>query len=214
MEKLLDQDARIRRAEEIYLRRQNLREKTKRATVSVSEPRNFKLLKRIILQIVICVLLYFIFYLINTTNYSFSEVTLSKTDELISNDEDFAGICTNIIDSINKYIEKMSSNGFNMEEANKLQDDTVNSENTQNNIENKIDEANNNSNHQSEENQNSETNENGKENQNINSGENNNQDLNEENVETNGEQLGYVNINETDRIKNTYSFIIPTYRRH
>ena len=51
MERLLSQDERIRRAEEIYARRKNLREKSKRATVNVSEPKNFKLLKKIVLQI-------------------------------------------------------------------------------------------------------------------------------------------------------------------
>ena len=46
MERLLSQDERIRRAEEIYARRQNLRiakERTRRATVNVSsKPKNFK----------------------------------------------------------------------------------------------------------------------------------------------------------------------------
>ena len=70
MERLLSQDERIRRAEEIYARRQDLRERTKRATLNVSnETRNFRLLKKLALQITICMLMYFIFYLINTTNY-------------------------------------------------------------------------------------------------------------------------------------------------
>jgi len=79
MERTFTQDERIRRAEEIYAKRQNLRERTKRATLSVSsEPKNFKLFKRMILQIIICVLIYFIFYLVNTTDYSFSEGTMEK----------------------------------------------------------------------------------------------------------------------------------------
>ena len=47
MERVYSPDERIRRAEEIYARRQNLRERTKRATLRVenSKPKNFKLFK-------------------------------------------------------------------------------------------------------------------------------------------------------------------------
>ncbi len=105
MERLLSQDERIRRAEEIYARRQNLRERTKRATVNVSdEPKNFRLLKKLALQITICMLMYFIFYLINTTNYSFSEEALNKTNEIISHDVDFVSIYNSVIEAIRGYI--------------------------------------------------------------------------------------------------------------
>ena len=39
MERTFTQDERIRRAEEIYAKRQNLRERTRRATLNVSETR-------------------------------------------------------------------------------------------------------------------------------------------------------------------------------
>ena len=44
------QDERIRRAEEIYFKRQNMRlakERTRRATVNVNKPRNFRFLKKL-----------------------------------------------------------------------------------------------------------------------------------------------------------------------
>lgn len=105
MERTFGVDDRIRRAEEIYARRQNLRERTKKARVNVSEPpKNLKLFKRLILQVTICILIYSIFHLINTTNYSFSSEALSKTKELITVDYDFVGIYNNIINSINNYL--------------------------------------------------------------------------------------------------------------
>ena len=52
-------DERIRRAEEIYARRQSLRAKTKKETVNNSEPKNLKLFKKLGLQIIICVLIYY-----------------------------------------------------------------------------------------------------------------------------------------------------------
>ncbi len=117
MERVLSQDERIRRAEEIYARRQNIRERTKRATVNVAEPKNFRVLKRIALQSLICILMYFIFYLINTTNYSFSENVLSKTEEMLSNEIDFAAICTNAMNAVNEYIYSIEETEENTEEA-------------------------------------------------------------------------------------------------
>lgn len=104
MERVLSSEERIRRAEEIYARRKNVRERTKRATVNVSEPKNFKLLKKLVLQVIICTIIYYIFYLISTTNYSFSEGTLSKTDELISNDFDFYSVYNSFVNWANSYI--------------------------------------------------------------------------------------------------------------
>ncbi len=105
MERTFSQDDRIRRAEEIYARRQNLREKTKRATVNVSEkPKNFRLFKKIALQIIICTLIYYVFYLISTTNYTFSEDTLNKTREILTNDFDFYGIYNSMLENINKFL--------------------------------------------------------------------------------------------------------------
>lgn len=72
--------------------------------VNVSEPKNFKLLKKLVLQVIICTIIYYIFYLISTTNYSFSEGTLSKTEELISNDFDFYSVYSSFVNWANSYI--------------------------------------------------------------------------------------------------------------
>lgn len=104
MERVLSREERIRRAEEIYARRKNIRERTKRATVNVSQPKNFKLLKKVALQIIICAIIYYIFYLISTTSYSFSEGTLSKTEELISHDFDFYSVYNSFVNWANSYI--------------------------------------------------------------------------------------------------------------
>ena len=98
-------DERIKRAQEIYARRQNLRERTKRARVTVSqEPKNFKLFKKLALQIIICIMIYYIFYLISTTNYVFSDDTLNRTKEIVSKDYDFYNIYNKIVEQINNFI--------------------------------------------------------------------------------------------------------------
>ena len=105
MERTFGQDERIRRAEEIYLRRQSLKNRNQRVTLTANnEPKNFKLFKKLAIQIVICIALYYIFHLLNTTNYTFSEDTLNKTRELISKDYDFYGIYAMIVENVNDYL--------------------------------------------------------------------------------------------------------------
>ena len=90
MERTFGVDERIKRAEEIYARRQSLRARTNRTRVNIGEtPKKLKLFKKIALQMTICILIYFIFHLINTTNYTFSESTLSTAKYLITSDYDF-----------------------------------------------------------------------------------------------------------------------------
>lgn len=134
MERLLNPEERIKRAEEIYARRQSLRYRTKRATVNVnSEKKNFKLFKRLALQIVICILMYCIFYLVNTTNYSFSEIALTKTDEIISYDINFVNIYNMMMNKINSYLlnNNKEENTTNNEE-NQITDENVSNSETEN----------------------------------------------------------------------------------
>lgn len=134
MERVFSPDDRIRRAEEIYRKRQNLRERTKKATLNVNEPKNYKVLKKLALQIGICLLLYCMFYLVNTTNYSFSEETISKVKEIVSKDYDFYGIYNNIVQSLNTYLyTDQNNNGEELENTeNKSESqEEVKDENTQ-----------------------------------------------------------------------------------
>ena len=130
MEKIISADERIRRAEEIYERRKNQNYKNSTATVNVSgNNRDFKLLKKMIIQILICLLIYFIFYLIQTTNYVFSANTLNKTKEILDYDMDVKGI-----------YDEIKNNLINNQEENKQTEDVkkqqdINEENGRNNDE-------------------------------------------------------------------------------
>lgn len=129
MERTFSQDERIKRAEEIYLRRQNMRNRTQRVTVNTNnEPKNIKLFKKLALQIIICIAIYYIFYLLNTTNYSFSDDTLSKAKELISNDFDFYRIYTVVVENVNSYLYP--------EENVETKDEEINNENQEEKQEN------------------------------------------------------------------------------
>lgn len=51
---------------------------------------------KMILQILICLLIYFIFYLIKNSNYIFSEEVINKTRQFLSYDINFQGIYTQV----------------------------------------------------------------------------------------------------------------------
>lgn len=191
MERTLTQDERIRRAEEIYAKRQNLRERTKRATLNVSEtPKNLKLFKRIILQIVICVLIYFIFYLVNTTNYSFSEVAIDKIKEILSQDIDFVSIYNNTTNWLENYMMTLTQTEGNTE-----------------NVENNVIEE------QGEMQNNVNVIEQGQIENSIEENKIENIAVSEDTNETTGQpEIQNTELSETDRIKTQYSFIQPITR--
>lgn len=90
MERTISAEERIRRAEEIYQRRRvqsGVRVSTN--TVNVKKNVEYRMFKKLILQIVICLLIYFIFYLIKNSNYIFSENVINKTREFLSYDINF-----------------------------------------------------------------------------------------------------------------------------
>lgn len=129
MERTLTQEERIRRAEEIYLRRRNskpqyreTRENSRSKTVPTVK--NIKLFKKMALQMIICLLLYCVFYLIYDANYSFSDTTINKTQEVLNYDINF--------DEIYKYISEKVMSFINIKddkvEENK-QEDTENTNN-------------------------------------------------------------------------------------
>ena len=61
-----------------------------------------KLFKKMIRQIIICLLIYTVFYLINNNNYIFSGDFINKTREILSQDINFSQIYSSILNTINQ----------------------------------------------------------------------------------------------------------------
>ncbi len=72
MERTLSQEEKQRRAEELYYRRQNSINTARTTTVNVSPRKNYKLLKKVIIQIIICIGIYTLIYKLQTNADSFS----------------------------------------------------------------------------------------------------------------------------------------------
>lgn len=107
MEKILSADERIKRAEEIYYKRKMLSGNREIARVNVNEQKkNFGLLKKTILQITICIFIYLIIHLVQTTNYIFSDDVLMHTKEILSYDINFQEIYNNSKSYINSLLTK------------------------------------------------------------------------------------------------------------
>lgn len=98
MERTLSPEEKIRRAEEIYYRRRNQEPKARvsTATVNVNKEKNVGLLKKMVLQIAICLVVYFIFYLVQNGNYLFSENVIQKTREVLSYDINIPELCSQV----------------------------------------------------------------------------------------------------------------------
>ena len=93
MERTITSEERIKRAEEIYQRRRMQNGiKVPTSQVNAGNKVQYGMLKKVILQVLICMLIYFIFYLIKNSNYIFSEEVVNKTREFLSYDINFQGI--------------------------------------------------------------------------------------------------------------------------
>lgn len=129
MEKTMSVEDKIRRAEEIYYKRKE-HDLPAREIIKKQEKKDFKLLKKMIRQIIGCLLIYAFFYLIVNNNYIFSEDFTKKAKEILAQDIDFIKIYSWIYDSVNKI--NIQPNEENQET--KIQENL--NENIQNNNEN------------------------------------------------------------------------------
>ena len=123
MEKTLSPDERIKKAEEIYYRRKMQNSGYKSARVNVNNKKDFQLFKKMILQIVICIFIYAIFYMIQNTNYIFSEDVIKKTKEILSYDINVKNIYEQTIQHINSFINK---NSIEIEDSNLIEPESDN----------------------------------------------------------------------------------------
>ena len=104
-------EERIRRAEEIYSRRRvnkDIRVPTR--NVNSNTKVEYRMFKKLVLQIVICLLIYFIFYLIKNSNYIFSEDVINKTREFLSYDINFQNIYYKVEEYYNNNIKSIITN--------------------------------------------------------------------------------------------------------
>ncbi len=107
MERVMSVEDKIRRAEEIYYKRR-LQEIPKVEKIKTTRKYNkygSKIVKKMIKQIVICLIIYSIFYMIINNNYIFSEDFTNKAKQILSQDINFVEIYNSVKNKIDEYIK-------------------------------------------------------------------------------------------------------------
>lgn len=110
MERIMSVEDKIRKAEEIYTKRREKECRVKNTRVSVENLENILVnqkVKKMIIQIIICMAIYFIFYYSTINNNVFSEEFRNKCREILSYDislsEMYKKISTQVISIKEKY---------------------------------------------------------------------------------------------------------------
>ena len=136
MERIISVEDKIKRAEEIYARRHmNSSSNTTTLNLSGKEKKNIGLLKKSIIQMSICLLIYIGVYIVRNNNYKFSNDFINEVRELINNDTNFIEIYNNISGVI--------SNIFNNQKNNENVQEKPEQQEQQEIIENNVKEENN-----------------------------------------------------------------------
>lgn len=135
MERIVTAEERIRRAEEIYQRRRMQRDvKVPTSNVNVSNKSEYRMFKKLVLQVIICLLIYFIFYLIKNSNYIFSEEVLNKTREFLSYDINFQNVYMQVEEYYNKNLKPLIYTNTEQEQINEIiEEQIINEEENSNN---------------------------------------------------------------------------------
>ena len=129
MERAMSVEDKIRRAEEIYYKRKEQEVSVGETIRKIStEKKNIKLLRKMIRQIIICLVIYGIFYIIVNNNYIFSADFTNKAREILSQDINFSEVYSVISNKVKKtYNQITNSEGANNKEE--QQNEEVNNEN-------------------------------------------------------------------------------------
>lgn len=139
MERVLSQDERIRRAEELYARRKLEQDTRSSATVNVENVNNNKLTKKLIIQIIVCLIIYAVFYAIKSSPNTLPEEVMYKITDVLEYDINVQELYKNIITQINKKeddtqsienIEKTENTVQNQEEAQLIEETLAATEET------------------------------------------------------------------------------------
>ncbi len=123
MERTLSVEEKIRRAEAIYERRQGNTRPVATIKVGDKEKKDIKLLKKMLIQVLICTIVYLVVYVIQNNEYVFSEDFTNKVNEVLSYDTNFMELYNNVKNSILSLFTNTEEN--NNTEQNNVEQDAI-----------------------------------------------------------------------------------------
>jgi len=121
MERVLNQDERIRRAEELYERRKMQVNNRVNATVNVDKVSNNKYKIKLVFQIIICILIYCAFYAIKNIPNMVSQEVMYKISDILEYDINIQ----ELYNKFNAYINKSDEESNTSVENNTLIEETL-----------------------------------------------------------------------------------------
>ena len=128
MERTMTVEERIRRAEEIYERRKRNEGLTvvheEKEDKKKNEKKDIKLLKKMIIQLMVCICIYLVIYTIQNNQYIFSEDFINKVNEIISYDMDFGKLYGEIKNYVMNIFSEKNEEQNNVE--NSIEDNETN----------------------------------------------------------------------------------------
>ena len=123
MERTLSVEEKIRRAEAIYERRQGNTRPVATIKVGDKDKKDIKLLKKMLIQILVCTIVYLVVYVIQNNEYVFSKDFTNKVNEVLSYDTNFMELYNNAKNSILSLFTNTEEN--NNKERNDIQQDSI-----------------------------------------------------------------------------------------
>lgn len=116
MERAISVEERIRRAEEIYeKRRQGANRPITKVPVN-NQKKDIKLLRKMIIQIVVCISIYMGIYAIYNNKYVFSEDFIKKANEILSYDTNFKELYDNAKNQFQAWFSNTNNEETNQEQ--------------------------------------------------------------------------------------------------
>ena len=110
MERVMSPEERIRRAEEIYYRRQSQGVRVSTSSVNVGKTNKISLGRKMGIQILICVLIYSFFYVIKGHNNTFSENVINTTKSILSYDVNLGKMYNQCVEYFNNSFNNIKIN--------------------------------------------------------------------------------------------------------
>lgn len=109
MERMMSVEEKIRRAEEIYARRHGEETRTTAAVRVNDAKKDVRLLRKMILQIMVCVCIYLVIYCAQNYNFIFSQDFIHKAKEILSYDTNFGQIYESVKQGIMSFGQGMQT---------------------------------------------------------------------------------------------------------
>lgn len=107
MERIVSPEERLRRAEEIYYRRRNQGVRVSTATVNVGSKNKTTIGKKMVIQILVCIIIYSTFWLIKGYNNVFSNTFINHTKAVLSYDINFPKVYNETVEYLNNNLNSI-----------------------------------------------------------------------------------------------------------